>query len=258
MIGDDDSASFAPKVRVRVARTSSKYELAEIVDVGAVALTLAIADPHEPLPCEGTHSIVSAHAIDGKRVWTSDALVNGSTLYVMLDNQKWLFPPKTVGQHMTLRDGSDIAFEALATSPNLFWVDGLITDEHADRLVALARDTLRSPLEWTSHLVGFDANDAVAELDRQFYATAKLVDERLMAALQWRNETPRIDSSLRVWRLAPNTPHHIVPSTLDAGYRFASVLYFVTDLKEQSTTTTHAYFGAGAQRSWCDSAPKQV
>jgi hypothetical protein len=249
------------QVRVRVARTASKYELAEIVDVGAVALTLAVADPHEPLPCEGEHSIVAAHGLDGRRVWTSDGLRNGSTLYVLMHGQQWLYPPKSVGQRMTLRDGSDVTFEALATSPNLFWVDGLITDEHANRLVTLARDVLRAPLEWTVHTVGFGPRDAVAELDRQFYATTKLIDERLMAALQWRNATPRIDSALRVWRLAPSSSsslssaHRVVPPTVDAGYRFATMLYFVN---EPSEHTTHAYFGHGAQPSWCDAAPKQV
>ena len=255
--GDDDSATFAPKVRVRVARTTSKYELAEIVDVGAVALTLAVADPHEPMPCEGEHSIVAAHDIDGRRVHTSAALVNGSTLYVLINDQQWLFPPKTVGHRMALRDGTEIGFEALATSPNLFWVDGLITDEHSERLTTLARDVLRAPLDWATHTVGFGANDAVAELDRQFYATAKAVDERLMAALQWRNATPRIDTALRVWRLAPGGAHHVVHSTVDAGYRFATVLYFATE-PPAGEPPTHAYFGTGAQPSWCDSAPAKV
>lgn len=150
---------------------------------------------------------------------------------------------------MQLPDVDGVALETLSVQPRVFKVSGLIAPTAVDAMMRLARPLLRVPLARDVQMVG-SLRDATAVLDREWHPLAKQVDERIVRALRWPTDV-RLDAALRFWRVSPDGLARVVPATVGAESRWATLLYFVN---EPDNATAHAHFGAAANVKWCTDA----
>jgi hypothetical protein len=159
-------------VRMSTSRSPSKYEFGELADVLPVALGIAVPDAADQ-PCfeRGPFNLYDA---SGARLSSTMQLRGGQSIYVLDNDEVWIWPSGSVG-HVATINGT-VQLHTLSLSPNLFRIDGFVGERDVAALIDAA-----SPRLDAAPAAGFGgpAGTPSARLHRDGFLAGGRLDERI-------------------------------------------------------------------------------